>query len=178
MLKIVEDKMIKTIEHLQNDLNRIRTGRANPAMLDPVTVSAYGSVMPLNQVAMISVPEARQLLVKPYDPSTLKDIEKAIADANLGLNPVNDGETLRITIAQLTEETRKLLVKDAKKIGENNKISIRNIRKEANDNLKKDSDLTEDEKKSLEKQVQQLTDKYNQKVDEVLSAKEKEILTI
>ncbi len=171
-------KFASAVDHLDKDLDKLRTGRANPVMLEGVLVEAYGSKMPLANVAMISIPEARQLLVKPFDPNTIGDIEKAILDANLGFNPTNDGETLRITIPQLTEELRKDIVKDAKKAGENAKISIRNIRKDAMDSLKKNDELTDDEKKSLETKVQDMVNEYNKKIDEVVKNKEADIMTI
>ncbi len=178
MINEFKTKLENVINHLDKDLSKLRTGRANPAMLDNVLVSAYGSSMPLANVAMISVPEARQLLVKPFDPNTIGDIEKAILDANLGFNPTNDGETLRITIAQLTEELRRDIVKDAKKVGENAKISIRNARKDALDTVKKNIELTEDEKKGLETNIQNLVNDYNKKVEDVVKTKEAEIMTI
>ncbi|WOO87365.1 ribosome recycling factor [Mollicutes bacterium LVI A0039] len=178
MINEFKMKLSGAIEHLDRDLNKLRTGRANPTMLDGVLVSAYGSKMPLANVAMISIPEARQLLVKPFDPNTIGDVEKAILDANLGLNPTNDGETLRITIPQLTEELRRDIVKDAKKAGENSKITIRNIRKDAMDDVKKDAELTEDQKKSMEANIQDLVNEYNKKVDDIVKAKEADIMTI
>ncbi len=176
--KQFKTKLDGAIEHLNRDLDKLRTGRANPQMLEGVMVEAYGSKMPLSNVAMISVPEARQLLVKPFDPNTIKDIEKAIIDGNLGLNPTNDGETLRITIAQLTEELRRDIVKDAKKAGEASKISIRNLRKDTMDAIKRDDELTDDAKKGLENEAQDLVNEYNKKVDEVVKAKEADIMTI
>lgn len=178
MINELKTKLNGAMDHLDRDLNILRTGRANPAMLDNVLVEAYGSKMPLANVAMISIPEARQLLVKPFDPNTIGDIEKAIEAANLGFNPTNDGETLRISIPQLTEELRRDIAKDAKKAGENTKIAIRNIRKDAMDAIKKDAELTDDQKKSLEANVQDLVNEYNKKVEEVVKAKEAEIMTI
>ncbi len=178
MINEFKTKLNGAIDHLERDLDKLRTGRANPVMLDGVQVDAYGSKMPLANVAMISVPEARQLLVKPFDPNTIGDVEKAILDANLGFNPTNDGETLRITIPQLTEELRRDIVKDAKKAGENTKISIRNLRKDAMDAIKKDAELTDDAKKSLETNVQDLVNDFNKKVDETVKTKEAEIMKI
>ncbi len=178
MINEFKTKLNGAMDHLDRDLDKLRTGRANPVMLDSVLVEAYGSKMPLSNVAMISVPEARQLLVKPFDPNTIGDVEKAIEVVNLGFNPTNDGETLRITIPQLTEELRRDIVKDAKKAGENSKITIRNIRKDAMDEIKKDAELTEDQKKGLEANVQDLVNEYNKKVDEVVKAKEADIMTI
>ena len=174
----VEEKMLSAIDHLANDFNKVHTGRANPSMLDGVEVSAYGSNVPLNQVAMISVPEARQLLVKPFDPNTIKDLEKAITEANLGFNPDNDGEMLRINIPQLTEEKRKSFVKDVKKYGEDAKIAIRNARKDANNKVKKTDDLSNDEKKIAEDNIQELTTKYNKEIEEKVEQKEKEVMTV
>ncbi len=178
MINEFKTKLNGAMDHLDRDLGKLRTGRANPAMLDSVLVSAYGSKMPLGNVAMISIPEARQLLVKPFDPNTIGDVEKAILDANLGFNPSNDGETLRINIPQLTEELRRDIVKDAKKAGENSKITIRNIRKDAMDAVKKDAELTDDQKKSLESNIQDLVNEYNKKVDDIVKAKEADIMTI
>lgn len=178
MINEFKTKLNGALDHLDRDLGKLRTGRANPAMLDGVLVEAYGSKMPLENVAMISIPEARQLLVKPFDPNTIGDVEKAIDAANLGFNPSNDGETLRISIPQLTEEIRRDIVKDAKKAGENAKITIRNIRKDAMDAIKKDAELTDDQKKNLESNVQDLVNEYNKKVDEVVKAKEADIMTI
>ncbi len=178
MINEFKTKLNGAIDHLERDLDKLRTARANPVMLDGVQVDAYGSKMPLANVAMISVPEARQLLVKPFDPNTIGDVEKAILDANLGFNPTNDGETLRITIPQLTEELRRDIVKDAKKAGENTKISIRNLRKDAMDAIKKDAELTDDAKKSLETNVQDLVNDFNKKVDETVKTKEAEIMKI
>lgn len=178
MINELKLKLDNTIEHLEKDLGKLRTGRANPAMLDGVLVSAYGSKMPIENVAMVSIPEARQLMVKPFDPNTINDIEKAILDANLGVNPTNDGEVLRISVPQLTEELRRDIVKDAKKDGESAKIAVRNIRKDFMDSIKKDGELTEDQKKSLESQVQDLVNDYNKKVDEIVKVKESDIMTI
>ncbi len=178
MINEFKTKLNGAMDHLDRDLGKLRTGRANPAMLDGVLVEAYGSKMPLANVAMISIPEARQLLIKPFDPNTIGDVEKAIDAANLGFNPSNDGETLRISIPQLTEEIRRDIVKDAKKAGENSKITIRNIRKDAMDAIKKDAELTDDQKKGLEANVQDLVNEYNKKVDEVVKAKEADIMTI
>lgn len=178
MINEFKIKLNGTLDHLDRDLSKLRTGRANPAMLEGVLVSAYGSKMPLANVAMISIPEARQLLVKPFDPNTISDVEKGILDANLGFNPTNDGETLRISIPQLTEELRRDIVKDAKKNGENSKIAIRNLRKEVMDEIKKDAELTDDQKKGLETKVQDLVNEYNKKVEDVVKAKEADIMTI
>ncbi len=172
-----EDRMKRAIERLNSELDKLRTGRANPAVLDGINADYYGSPTPLKQIAVISVSEARQLLIKPFDKNSLKDIEAAINEANLNLVPNNDGENIRINFPAITEETRKSLVKDVKKIGENIKVEIRNARKEANDELKK-SDLREDEQKAYMEDVQEATNKFNKQVDEVCSAKEKELMTI
>ncbi len=174
-IKILMDD---AIEHLEVEFTKVRTGRANPAMLDEVNVEAYGNQTPLNQVALISVPEARQLLVKPFDPSLLKEIEAGINRAELGINPTNDGQNIRINIPALTEETRKDLTKETKLIAEQSKVSIRNIRKTANNDIKKSDELTDDEKKNLEDQVQKLTNDFNSKIDSLLDAKNKDIMTI
>ncbi|MGL4588994.1 MAG: ribosome recycling factor [Mycoplasmatales bacterium] len=173
-----EQKMNKVITHLENELDKIRTGRANPSMLDTVMVEAYGMMTPIAQVALINVAEARQLSVKPFDPSTIGAIEKAIFEANLGFTPMNDGTLIRVNIPQLTEEKRREYVKDVKKIGEDNKVSIRNARHDGINNLKKNSELTDDEKKTGEKEIQNLTDSFNKKIDEIVKAKEVEVMTI
>lgn len=177
-INTIENQMKEAIGHLEAEFVKIRTGRANPAMLDKVKVDAYGNLSPLNQVAMVSVPEATQLLVKAYDPSLLKEIEAGISKADLDINPINDGENIRINIPPLTEETRKAFVKEAKQKSEESKIAIRNIRKDSNNKIKKDPDLTEDQQKKLEDDVQKLTDKYNKVVEEKLAIKEKDIMTI
>ncbi len=170
--------MEEAVAHMEVEFTKVRTGRANPAMLDEVLVEAYGNQTPLNQVALISVPEARQLLVKPFDPSLLKEIEAGINKAELGINPTNDGQNIRINIPALTEETRKELTKETKSIAEQAKVSIRNIRKTANNDIKKSSELTDDEKKSLENDVQNLTNEFNGKIDGLLDVKNKDIMTI
>ncbi len=174
----IKTLMEEAISHMEVEFTKVRTGRANPAMLDDVTVEAYGNQTPLNQVALISVPEARQLLVKPFDPSLLKEIEAGINKAELGINPTNDGQNIRINIPALTEETRKELTKETKSIAEQAKVAIRNIRKNANNDVKKSDDLTDDEKKSLENDVQNLTNEFNDKIDSLLEAKNKDIMTI
>lgn len=177
IIKNCEDRMSKAIERLNSELDKLRTGRANPAVLDVVSVDYYGTPTPLKQIAVISVSEARQLLIKPFDKSSLKDIEAAINEADLNLVPNNDGENIRINFPAITEETRKALVKDVKKIGENIKVEIRNSRKDANDELKK-SDLREDEQKAYMDDVQEITNKYNKQIDDVCNAKEKDLMTI
>ncbi len=172
-----EDRMKKALERLNAELDKLRTGRANPAVLDGINADYYGTPTPLKQIAVISVSEARQLLIKPFDKNSLKDIEAAINEANLNLIPNNDGENIRINFPAITEETRKTLVKDVKKIGENIKVEIRNSRKDANDDLKK-LDLREDELKGYMDDVQELTNKYNKQVDEICTVKEKDLMTI
>ena len=173
----VEEKMTKSIESLKDRLTNIRAGRANPAMLDGVKVNYYGTDTPLNQIANVSVPEARRLQVKPYDKSALADIEKAIYEANLGLTPNNTGEVIFIAIPELTEDRRRELVKQAKAMSEEAKIALRNIRQDANNDIKK-LELNEDEEKWGENEVQELINKYNKQVEDVAAEKEKELMTI
>ena len=176
-----EERMEKTIESLKKSLSLIRTGRANPAILNNVTVDYYGVDTPINQIASISVPEAQTLMIKPYDKGILKDIEKAIQLADLNLTPQNDGTVIRINFPPLTEARRKEFVKELKGYGENAKVAIRNIRRDANDQLKKlekDSLITEDELKQFNEKVQKLTDKEIEKIDAVVKDKEKQIMEI
>ena len=173
----VEEKMSKSIDSLKDRLTNIRAGRANPSMLDTVKVNYYGTDTPLNQIANISVPEARRLQVKPYDKSALADIEKAIYEADLGLTPNNTGEVIFIAIPELTEDRRRELVKQAKAMGEEAKIALRNIRQDANSDIKK-RELNEDEEKWGENEVQEFINKYNKIVEEVIDEKEKELMTI
>jgi len=174
----VENKMKKSIESFENALVQIRTGRANPAMLDNINVSYYGTETPLNQVAAISVPEGRQLLIKPYDKTLVNEIEKAINEADLGINPQSDGENIRLNIPPLTEETRKLLVKDVSKVAEEAKVAIRNIRRDGNDAIKKDKELTKDEVTSYQDDVQKLTDKYIKDIDAIAKKKEDDLMKV
>lgn len=173
----VTDKMDKAIENLEKRFATVRAGRANPSSLDGVMVEYYGSMTPLKQLATISVPEARQLLIKPFDKSSLGAIEKAILASNLGYNPGNDGETIRIVIPELTEERRKELVKQVKAISEDCKVSIRNIRHEGLEEVKK-ADLPEDIEKGMEKEIQDLVNDYNKKTEELLKRKEQDLLTV
>ncbi|MBR4830185.1 MAG: ribosome recycling factor [Bacilli bacterium] len=173
----VEEKMSKSIESLKDRLTNIRAGRANPSMLDGVKVNYYGTETPLNQVANISVPEARKLQIKPYDKSCLSDIEKAIYEADLGLTPNNTGEVIFITIPELTEDRRKELVKQAKAMGEEAKIALRNIRQDANNDIKR-LELNEDEEKYGQNEVQELINKFNKQVEDISAEKEKELMTI
>lgn len=172
-----EEKMEKSIENLEEKFANVRAGRANPSMLDSVKVIYYGAETPLNTLATVSVPEARKLQIKPFDKSCLSDIEKAIYEADLGLTPNNTGDLIFITIPELTEDRRKELVKQIKKMSEEAKISLRNIRQDANNSIKK-LELNEDEEKHGENSVQELINKYNKIVDEKLKIKETELMTI
>jgi len=174
-------KMAKTIEVLKSQYATVRAGRANSAVLDQITVEYYGVDTPLNQVASIAVPDPRTITIQPWDGSLLKGIEKAIQASDLGINPQNDGKLIRLTFPQLTEERRKDLVKQVKKYGEDGKVAIRNIRRDAMDDfkaLKKANELTEDDLKNAEKELQKLTDEYIKEVDNVTAAKEKELYAI
>ena len=173
----ITDKMDKSIENLEKKFATVRTGRANPSSLDGVMVEYYGSMSPLKQLANISVPEARQLLIKPFDKSCLGAIEKAILNSNLGYNPGNDGETIRIVIPELTEERRRELVKQVKALSEDAKVSIRNIRREGIEDVEK-CELPEDEEKGMEKDIQDLVNDYNKKIEAMLKEKEQELLTV
>lgn len=180
-IQVYETKMGKTLNALESELTTIRAGRANPHILDKLTVDYYGAPTPLQQVANISVPEARMIQIQPWESSMIKAIEKAILCSDLGLNPSNDGKMIRLVFPELTEERRKDLVKDVKKKGEAAKIAVRNIRRDANDaykKLKKEEDVSEDEIKELEDKVQKLTDKYIKDVDAAVEAKGKEIMTV
>ncbi len=177
-IRVVEEKMQKAIDSLKVELSKVRTGRANPAMVDGVLVEAYGTPTPLNQVAMVSVPEARQLLIKPFDPSLVEAIERGINNSNLGLNPSSDGQQIRLNIPALTEETRRQYAKDVKSIGEDHKVRIRNARQDANNAIKKSTELTDDEKKQTETSVQELTNNFNKEIDSLVKAKEEEVMTI
>ena len=179
-LKIYDEKMQKTIHALDTELASIRAGRANPNILNKLTVEYYGTPTPIQQVANISVPEARMIQIQPWESSMIKAIEKAILCSDLGLNPNNDGKMIRLVFPELTEERRKELVKDVKKKGEGAKVAVRNIRRDANDAFKKlaKQDVSEDEIKELEDQIQKLTDKYIKEVDKAIENKSKEILTV
>ena len=172
-----EESMEKAIENLENRFTKVRAGRANPAILDGVKVEYYGASTPLNQLANISVPEARKLQIKAFDKTCLQDIEKAIYEADLGLTPNNTGELIFITIPELTEDRRKELVKQVKKMAEEGKIALRNIRQDANNSLKR-LEMNEDEEKIAISDVQELINKYNKIVDEKLKEKEEELMTI
>ena len=179
--KKLEEKMQKTISVLKSDLSTMKAGRANPTMLDRIQVDYYGSLCPINQVANISAPEPRVLVIAAWEKSLLKDIEKAILKSDLGINPSNDGNVIRLVVPELTEETRKTLVKNVKKTGEEAKIALRSIRRDANDKikaLKKDNEITEDEQKISEENVQKITDNFVKEIDTIILAKEKEIMSI
>lgn len=178
--KTAEEKMNKTMSNLNGELDTLKAGRANPHMLDRIEVEYYGSMMPLNQVGNVSVPEARMLVVTPWEKPMLKEIERAIQKSDLGINPVNDGTAIRLVIAELTEETRKNLVKQVKKYGEDSKIAIRAIRRDANDKIKalKNDGVAEDEIKKGEEDMQKLTDQFIAKIEKALEVKEQEVMTI
>ena len=174
-------KMERTMEHLNEDFDAVRAGRANPKVLDRLTVEYYGSETPLNGVATISTPDARTLVITPWDTKLLKDICKSIQSSDLGINPQNDGRVIRLVFPQLTEERRKDLTKQVKKYAEDAKVAMRNIRRDGMDyvkKLKKNSEITEDDQKKAEKDLQDLLDKYIKKVDAALAAKEKELMSI
>ncbi len=175
-----EDKMKKTISNLEEELVSIRAGRANPHILDKLTVDYYGTPSPLQSVANISVPEARVLQIQPWEPSMIKKIEKVIQASDLGINPNNDGKIIRLVFPELTEERRKDLAKDVRKKGEAAKVAVRNIRRDANDAFKKlvKQDVSEDEVDQLQDEVQKLTDKYIKEVDAAVERKSKEIMTV
>jgi len=177
IIENLKAKMEKSISSFHYELATIRTGRANPTILDRVQVEYWGSMTPINQVANISVVEGRQLVIKAYDKNTLKDIERAIHEADLGLNPQNDGQIIRIIIPSLTEERRKELAKSVGKYAETAKVAIRNVRRDANEDIKKES-LPEDEEKRAQEQIQKLTDQYIKTIDGIAKEKEKEILTV
>lgn len=174
-------KMDKTLEILQEDFGAIRAGRANARVLDRITVEYYGVDTPVGQVGTISSPDARTLVIQPWDGSLLKKIEKAIQSSDLGINPQNDGRVIRLVFPQLTEERRRELAKQVRKYGEDAKVAVRNIRRDAMDyikKLKKDSEITEDDQKKAEKELQELTDKYIKKVDDACAVKEKELMEL
>lgn len=176
-----KEKMEKCLDALNRDYKAVRAGRANPAILDRVTVDYYGTPTPINQMAAISVPEPRMLMIQPWDASTLKDIEKAINTAEIGINPSNDGKVIRLAFPALTEERRKELVKDISKRGEEAKVAVRNVRRDAMDDikkLKKDNEITEDDQKNGEKKLQDITDSYIKQVEEMVKKKEDEVLSI
>ena len=176
-----EEKMKKSVENLREDYTTIRAGRANPHILDKIKVDYYGTPTSLQQVANISVPEARMIQIQPWEASLIKDIEKAILVSDLGLTPNNDGKVVRLIFPELTEDRRKELAKDVKKKGDNAKVAIRNVRRDANDAIKKENkagDISDDEAKNLEDEVQKLTDKYVAQIDKAIEVKSAEILTV
>lgn len=179
--KEYEDKMKKSVSVYEHELASIRAGRANPAVLDKITVDYYGTATPINQMAEVRVTDARTIVIQPWDASTLKLIDRAIQASDLGIQPQNDGKILRIGFPQPTEERRKELTKTVQKMGEEAKVAIRNIRRDANDkckDMKKKSEMTEDEQKQSEKSIQELTDKYIKEIDGITANKEKEIMAI
>ncbi len=179
--KDIEEKMNKTLDALSENLAEIRAGRANPAILNKVSVEYYGTPTPINQVAGISVPEARMIVIQPWDMSILKEIEKAIVASDIGLNPNNDGKVIRLNFPELNEERRKELVKDIKKTSEETKVYIRNARRDGIDEARakqKASEITEDDIHRAEEDIQKLTDKYVGKIDEAIDNKEKEIMSL
>ena len=179
-LKVYENKMTKSLASLNSELGTIRAGRANPRVLDRITVDYYGMPTPIQQVANISVPEARIIQIQPWEKKTLKDIEKAILISDLGINPTNDGTCIRLIFPELTGDRRKELAKDVKKKGEGAKVAIRNIRRDGNDAFKKlkGSEYSEDTIKDMEAELQKLTDKYIKDVDKMVEEKTKEIMTV
>lgn len=180
-LNHIEEKMNKTISVLQENFSEVRAGRANPAILNKIRVDYYGTPTPINQVAGISVPEARLIVIQPWDISLLKEIEKEILKAEIGINPNNDGKVIRLAFPELNEERRKELVKEVKKMAEDSKVSIRSIRREAMDEakkLQKDNQMTEDELKGAEDKIQKLTDNKIAEIDKILAEKEKEIMSV
>lgn len=180
-LKAFEEKMEKSLANLEGEYTAIRAGRANPRILDKIQVDYYGAMTPLQSVANISVPEARMIQIQPWETSLIKDIEKAILSSDLGLTPANDGKVIRLVFPELTEERRKELVKDVKKKGEAAKVAVRNIRRDANDAVKKESkanEISEDEQKQLEDNIQKLTDKYIAKIDKAIDGKSDEVMTV
>lgn len=180
-IKEFEDRMKKSIDALYDEYSSIRAGRANPHILDKIRVDYYGTPSPLQSVANISVPEARIIQIQPWEASLIKEIEKAILISDLGITPNNDGKVIRLVFPELTEERRKELAKDVKKKGDNAKVAIRNIRRDANDDVKKQNkagDISDDEAKNLEDDVQKLTDKYVAMIDKAIEEKTKEILTV
>ena len=177
----IEEKMNKTINALAENLAEVRAGRANPAILNKVKIDYYGTPTPINQIAGISVPEARLIVIQPWDASILKEIEKEILKSEIGINPNNDGKVIRLAFPELTEERRKELVKDIRKMGEESKVAIRSVRRDGIDEAKtkqKNSEITEDELKGAEDQIQKLTDKKVAEIDNMIATKEKEIMSV
>ena len=178
---VYEDKMSKSLKSLESDLSTIRVGRANPRVLDKITVDYHGTPTPIVHVSNINVPEARLLQIQPWEPGMLKVIEKAIQASDLGINPTNDGRVIRLVFPELTEERRKTLSKDVKKLGDDYKVAIRNVRRDAVETFKKTekkSEITEDDLKKLEESIQKITDKKAEEIDKVIEAKSKEIMAL
>ncbi|MCX7770613.1 MAG: ribosome recycling factor [Proteobacteria bacterium] len=181
VIKETRQKMEKTVEHLKKELGKVRSGRASASLLDDIRVDYYGSQMPITQLATISIPEPRLILIQPWDASSISAIEKAIMKSEIGITPTNDGKVIRLAVPQLTEERRKELIKIAKKICEESKVAIRNERRDAIEKVKteeKNKSISEDDSKRLQKEIQELTDNYIKKIDEIMALKEKEILVI
>lgn len=180
-LKKAEERMHRRIDHMRTEFSEIRAGRANPAVLDKVKVDYYGAPTPVNQLAAVSVTEARTLTIQPWDASVLRQIEKAIQKSDIGINPMNDGKLIRLVFPPLTEDRRKEIVKDVQKIAEDTKVQVRNVRRDTIEKLKamkKSGELTEDDLKHAEKKTQELTDKFTKNVDTLSAAKQKEILEL
>lgn len=180
-LENMQERMEKVIENLETNYSEIRAGRANPAILNRVSVEYYGVPTPINQVASVSVPEARLIVIQPWDRSILSQIEKAIEKADIGIHPMNDGQVIRLSFPELTEERRKEIVKDVKKTAEEAKVAARNVRRDEMDEAKaklKNKEISEDEEKALEDKIQKETDKYVAKIDEIADRKEKEIMSV
>lgn len=175
--KEIENKMIKAVDTMDSRLLNIRAGRANPAMLNGIQAEYYGTPTPIQSLCNITVPEARQLFIKPFDKSCLKDVERAINEANLGITPTNNGEVIILTIPELNEERRKEYVKQAKQIGEEGKVAVRNVRQDANNDIKK-QELPEDEEKLYLEDIQELTNKYNKIIDDKIKEKEEELMQV
>jgi ribosome recycling factor len=181
ILQVYDEKMNKTLKALENDFMTIRAGRANPHVLDKIRVDYYGTPTPLQQVGNVTIPEARMIVIQPWEKSLLKAIEKAILTSDLGINPTNDGTMIRLVFPELTEDRRKELVKDVKKKGENAKVAIRNIRRDANDAFKKQlkaEEISEDEQADAEDRIQKLTDKMIAQIDKAIEEKSKDLLTV
>ena len=177
-MNLLKDKMSRVLDNLMKEFATIRTGRANSAILDRISVEYYGFMTPLKEISQITTPEARVIMIKPYEQEALKMIEKAIKDSNIGLNPNNDGTVIRLNVPALTEERRKEIVKSLGKTCEEARVAIRNARRDANETLKRDKSLPEDQRKRDEKEVQKITDEFIKKIDDAAKAKEKEIMTV
>ena len=177
-MNLLKDKMSRVLDNLAKEFATIRTGRANAEVLDRISVEYYGFMTPLKEISQITTPEARVIMIKPYEQEALKMIEKAIRDSNIGLNPNNDGTVIRLNVPALTEERRKEIVKSLGKTCEEARVAIRNARRDANETLKRDKSLPEDQRKRDEKEVQKITDEFIKKIDDAAKAKEKEIMTV